>query len=133
MDTMIHAQTIEAPRSEGFRVAVAKPQKAFAIAFAVLATALAGCASGLGANAYEPGQVGRIAHVEEGTVISVAGNAISMSAGARNGYAYTVRLPSGELVSIAQAGNPPIPTGTPVLIEYGERARVIPQYSGYSS
>jgi outer membrane lipoprotein SlyB len=181
MDTMIHTQTIEAPRSEGFRSAVAKPQKAFAIAFAALATALAGCASGLGANAYEPGQIGRVAHVEEGTVIGVrpisiegssqsakvgtlagavlgglagselggghkanaagaiggavlggvAGNAIGKSAGAQQGYSYTVRLPSGELVAIAQAGNPPIPTGTPVLIEYGERARVIPQYSGY--
>jgi outer membrane lipoprotein SlyB len=182
MDTTIHAQTTEtSPRFDGFRLAAAKPQKAFAIAFAVLATALAGCASGLGANAYEPSQIGRVAHVEEGTVIGVrpisiegsnqsakvgtlagavlgglagselgggrkantagavggavlggvAGNAIGKSAGAQNGYAYTIRLPSGELVSVAQAGNPPIPTGTPVLIEYGERARVIPQHSGY--
>ena len=34
---------------------------------------------------------------------------------------------SFELVSIAQAGEFAMPEGTPVLIEYGARARVVPQ------
>lgn len=160
---------------------IAKPQKAFAVAFAVLATALAGCASGLGANSYDPSSVGRVARVEEGTIVGVrpitiegsnqsakvgtlagaalgglagseigggskantagaiggavlgglAGNAIGKSAGSQPGFAYTIRLPSGELVSVAQAGEYAMPAGTPVLIEYGARARVIPQHSGY--
>ena len=103
---------------------IAKPQKAFAVAFAVLAAALAGCASGLGANTHDQGSVGRFAYVDEGAVV---GQAISKSVGSQQGFAYTIRLPSGELVSVAQAGEYAIPAGTPVLIEYGARARVIPQ------
>lgn len=160
---------------------IAKPQKAFAVAFAVLATALAGCASGLGANTYDRGSVGMVSRVEEGTVIDtrpikiegsqkgtgvgtiagaalgglagselgggskantagaiggailggVIGNAVGNAATAQDGFAYTIRLRNGELVSIAQAGAQPIPAGTPVLIEYGERARVIPQNASY--
>jgi outer membrane lipoprotein SlyB len=160
---------------------IAKPQKAFAVAFAVLATALAGCASGLGANSYDRGSVGQVARVEEGTVVGmrpiriegssqsskvgtlagaaiggiagseigggdkantvgaiagavlggVVGNAVGNSATAQDGYAYTIRLRNGELVSITQAGANPIPAGTPVLIEYGARARVIPQNASY--
>lgn len=169
-----------AARIEGFRGStIVKPQKAFAVAFAVLATALAGCATGLGANTYDRGSVGAVARVEEGTIVStrpiqiegssqgakvgtlagaaiggiagseigggakantvgaiggailggVLGNAVGNSATAQTGYAYTIRLRSGELVSIAQAGDYLIPNGTPVLIEYGARARVIPQNS----
>jgi len=160
---------------------LAKPQKAFAAAFVVLATALAGCASSLGANHYDPVSVGRVARVEEGTIVGVrpvaiaaspqaskigtlagaalgglagselgggskanaagaiggallgglAGNAIGSAAGQQSGFAYTIRLPSGELVSIAQAGDYALPVGAPVLIEYGDRARVIPQHGGY--
>ena len=170
---------------EGLRAStIARPQKAFAIAFAILATALAGCASGLGANTYDRGSVGMVARVEEGTVVGlrpiqiegssqgskvgtlagavlgglagseigggskantagaiggailggVLGNAVGNSATAQTGYAYTIRLRSGELVSVAQAGEYAIPNGTPVLIEYGQRARVIPQNSsiGYN-
>jgi len=160
---------------------IAKPQKAFAVAFAVLATALAGCASGLGANSYDRSSVGQVARVEEGTVVDarqikiegssqgsnvgtlagaalgglagseigggskantagaivgavlggVAGNAVGNAATAQDGFAYTIRLRNGELVSIAQAGAYAIQPGTPVLIEYGARARVIPQNASY--
>jgi outer membrane lipoprotein SlyB len=154
-----------------------KPQKSFAAAFAVLALALAGCASGLGANSYERAQVGTVSRVEEGTVVAsraiiiegsrsgefigtatgaaigglagseigggrkantagaivgavaggAIGNAIGNSATQKPGFAYTVRLRSGELVTITQGGDMAIANGTPVLVEYGERARVIPQ------
>lgn len=156
---------------------VLKPQKAFAAAFAVLALALAGCASGLGANSYERAQVGTVSRVEEGTVVAsraimiegsrsgelvgtatgaalgglagseigggkkantagaivgavaggAIGNAIGNSVTQKPGFAYTVRLRSGELVTITQGGDMAIANGTPVLVEYGERARVIPQ------
>ena len=120
--------TVSAPSAEGLRAStIAKPQKAFAVAFAVLATALAGCASGLGANTSDRGSAGMVARVEEGAVV---GN----SATAHSGHAYIVRLRSGELVSVAQAGDNVIPNGTPVLIEYGQSGRVIPQNSsiGYN-
>lgn len=154
-----------------------KPSKPFAAAFAAFALALAGCATGLGANSYERASVGTVARVDEGTVVAsrsiviegsrtgatvgtatgaaiggiagsqvgggreenaigavvgavaggVIGNAIGNSANRQPGFAYTVRLRSGELVSITQGGDLPIANGTPVLVEYGERARVIPQ------
>ncbi len=103
---------------------IAKPQKASAIAFAVLAAALAGCASGLGANGSQAAASGGIAYVEEGAVV---GPALGKSGGDPAAHAYTIRLSSGELVSVAQAGDYVIPAGTPVLIEYGAYPRVIPQ------
>lgn len=103
---------------------IAKPQKAFAVAFAVLAAALAGCASGLGATSYGQASAGRVSYVDEGTVV---GQTIGKSGSSQQDFAYTIRLPSGELVSVAQAGDYAIPAGTPVLIEYGAHARVIPQ------
>ena len=154
-----------------------KPSRPFAAAFAALALALAGCASGLGANSYEHAAVGTVARVDEGTVVAsrsiviegsrtgatvgtatgaaiggiagsqvgggneenaigavvgavaggVIGNAIGNNANRQPGFAYTVRLRSGELVTITQGGDLPLANGTPVLVEYGERARVIPQ------
>ncbi len=154
-----------------------KPSKPFAAAFAALALALAGCATGLGANSYERSQVGMVSRVEEGTVVAsrsiviegsrsgasvgtltgaalgglaggqvgggraantagaivgavaggAIGNAVGNSATQKSGFAYTVRLRSGELVTITQGGDLAIANGTPVLVEYGERARVIPQ------
>lgn len=154
-----------------------KPQKAYAAAFAMLAMTLAGCATGLGANSYERGQVGAVSRVDEGTVVAsrsivieasrtggtlggatgaavgaiagsqigggdderaiggvigavaggVLGNAVGNASTRKPGFAYTVRLRSGELVTITQGGDLAIANGTPVLVEYGDRARVIPQ------
>lgn len=98
-----------------------KPNKAFAVAFAALALALAGCASGLGAEPYVRGQIGHLSRIDEGTVIA------SRAASAADGFAYTVRLNNGELVSVTQSGNSSFADGTPVLVEYGARSRLIPQ------
>jgi outer membrane lipoprotein SlyB len=57
----------------------------------------------------------------------VLGNAIGNASTRKPGFAYTVRLRSGELITITQGGDIAIANGTPVLVEYGERARVIPQ------
>lgn len=156
----------------------ARPQAAFAAAFAALTLALAGCASGLGANSYERGTVGAVSRVVEGTVVAsrpivieasntgttvgtatgaaiggiagsqigggsderaiagivgavaggVIGNAVGKSSTKQPGFAYTVRLrSSGELITITQGGDIAIGNGTPVFVEYGDRARVIPQ------
>ncbi|MBI1340681.1 glycine zipper 2TM domain-containing protein [bacterium] len=156
-----------------------RPQKAFAAVFAAMTMVLAGCASGLGANSYERGQVGAVSRVDEGTVVAsrtiiiegrdgvvggatgavvggiagsqigggrderaiagvlgavvggIAGSAIENSATKKPGFAYTVRLRSGELITVTQGGDLAIANGTPVLVEYGQRARIIPQNISY--
>lgn len=103
---------------------IAKPQKAFAAAFVVLATVLAGCASGLGVNTYDTAAVGAVTRVEEGHVVAV--RPVDPAA-AQTGFAYTIKLRTGELVAVTQLSASAIKEGTPVVIEYGQRARVIPQ------
>ena len=104
---------------------IAKPQKAFAVAFAVLATALAGCASGLGATTAER-SIATVDRVEEGTVVGA-------TTAEKTEHAYMVRLRSGELVSISQSGKRAISTGTLVVIQFGDDTRVIPQNSAIGS
>ena len=93
-----------------------KPSKAFAAAFAVMVAALAGCATGLGAETGKEAASG-VSRVEEGTVLASRAN--------EGGYAYTVRLRSGELLAVAEESN--VANGSPVLVEYGASTRMIPQ------
>ncbi len=117
--SQMHPETIEALKSP----LVAKPQKAFAAAFIVLATALAGCASGLGGSVPESASVGTVSRFEEGRVVAARAEG---NEGAKYG-AYMIRLRTGELVSVAHAGTHAIPEGTPVVIQYGVNTRIIPQ------
>ena len=93
-----------------------KPSKAFAVAFAGMVLALAGCATGLGPSAEVHSSTG-VSRVEEATVLA--------SHPAEGGYAYTVRLHSGELVSVGEDSK--VANGALVLVEYGKTARMIPQ------
>jgi len=85
---------------------------------------LAGCASGLGVNSYDSAVIGAVTRVEEGHVVAVRP---VDAATAETGFAYTIKLRTGELVSVSQPSAYEIHAGTPVVIEYGQRARVIPQ------
>src|SRR5690242_10172010 len=93
-----------------------KPSKAFAVAFAGMVLALAGCATGLGPSADSHTSTS-VARVEEAVVLA--------SRPAEAGYAYTVRLNSGELVSVSEDSK--VANGALVLVEYGKTARMIPQ------
>jgi hypothetical protein len=104
-----------------------QPQKPFAIAFAVLALTLAGCASGLGATAEDTSSAGALARVEDGTLLASRPVALDAPAARRLAVAYTVKLRSGELATVEQVSDSPIANGTPVLVEYGDHTRVIPQ------
>ena len=104
-----------------------RPQKAFAIAFAVLALGLAGCASGLGARAEDPSAASVLARLEDGTLLASRAVAVDASASDHLAVAYTVKLRSGELASIQQSGESLIADGTPVLVAYGADVRVFPQ------
>lgn len=73
---------------------------------------------------------------------SLAGGAIGAVAGALigreiqkraysgQGYAYTVELDNGEIVTVAQGGQQAIPVNTRVFVETGANARVYPQTGG---
>jgi hypothetical protein len=112
---------LTAASSQALIALAPKPQKAFAVAFAVMALGLAGCASGLGVSANDQG-LNKLARVEDGTVL-----ASRPSADAASPVSYTVKLHSGELASIAQPAGVTIADGTPVLVEYNGQIRVIPQ------
>jgi hypothetical protein len=112
---------LTAASSQALTAFAPKPQKAFAIAFAVMALGLAGCASGIGMSADDPGMA-KLARVEDGLLLASHPAAASPSA-----VSYTVKLHSGELAQIAQADAAPIANGTPVLVEYSDQVRIIPQ------
>jgi len=138
---------------------LARPQRAFAIAFAGLAAVLAGCASGLGAGASAVSSPGLLSRIEEGRIVSVsmaavadpaAASAMGSLAGslaahlvvpdapeetaAAAGFTYIVRLRTGELAPVFQNGLSALPEGAPVVIHYGASVRLIPQNAsiGYS-
>lgn len=69
-----------------------------------------------------------IAGVLGAVVGGIAGSAIEEGTTRQAGTAYYVRLDkNGETVRILQADAQPMPNGTPVLVEYGARPRVVPQ------
>jgi outer membrane lipoprotein SlyB len=72
---------------------------------------------------------------EESAIGAIAGAVLGGLAGAaieegvtrQEGAAYTIRLNDGSLVNVVQAGAPVAWPGQSVMIEYGERTRVMPQ------
>ena len=63
----------------------------------------------------------------------IAGREIDKRANTKPGFRYTVRLRnSGDLVTIVQGGDIAMSNGTAVYVQYGDRARVIPQNANLS-
>ncbi len=61
---------------------------------------------------------------------AIAGQQINKSAGKQQGFEYKIRLDKNdEIISITQGGDVALPNGTPIFIEYGNRARVVPQHA----
>ncbi len=62
---------------------------------------------------------------------SLVGSAAGKRLTKRRGYAYTVRLDKNEeVITVTQGGDVAIPVGTPVLVEYGARTRILPRSGG---
>ncbi len=71
-----------------------------------------------------------IAGVAGAVVGGLVGAAVEEGATRQTGFTYTVRLDrTQELVTITQADQYPLPNGMPVFIQYGARARIVPQQS----
>ena len=59
---------------------------------------------------------------------AIAGQQVGKAGGKQRGFEYKIRLDKNdEIISIAQGGDVALPNGTPIFIEYGNRARVVPQ------
>jgi outer membrane lipoprotein SlyB len=57
------------------------------------------------------------------------GTAVERSAGITKAFEYVVRKANGELVSVTQKDEAPLPLGTKVLVIAGNQARIVPDYS----
>lgn len=65
-----------------------------------------------------------------GTAIgSLLGASIEHVTGDTTGWEYIVRKPDGDLLSVTQREESPIPVGQKVLVITGSQARVVPDYS----
>lgn len=74
---------------------------------------------------------GRIAGGVLGAVAgALIGRQVQKAAYSGTGFAYTVELDNGDLLTVAQGGQQPIPVGTRVFVETGANARVYPQTGG---
>jgi len=47
----------------------------------------------------------------------------------QNGTEYVVETSNGALITVVQGSSPPLEVGTPVIVLYGARARIIPDPS----
>ncbi len=88
----------------------------------------AGLGAVIGKEAGSHGRNSAIGAVGGAIIGGLLGAAIENSATERTGFAYTIKLDrDGEIITITQGGDVAISNGTPVWIEYGERARVLPK------
>lgn len=80
------------------------------------------------------GDAAKIAGVLGGAVLGgLLGSAVERGATQRAGYEYVVREPNGDLITIVQeADGSAIAAGSPVLVIYGDRARVVPDTTYYN-
>ena len=93
-----------------------------------IGSATGGIIGGALASQVGRGGAGTIAATAAAAIAgALLGAALENQARKRPGFAYTVRLPSGELVTIVQGGDIALPVGTDVFVEYGARPRVIPK------
>lgn len=86
---------------------------------------------GLAGSEFGGGRTENAAGAIIGAIVGgVVGSVVEKNVTERSGFAYTVELDrDGDFITITQAGKYPIPNGTPVWVEYGDRVRVIPKAS----
>lgn len=88
----------------------------------VVGAAIGGIAGSQLGGGKEENAIGAIVGATAGGAI---GNQVAKGANTRPGYEYTIRLTSGELISVTQGADIAIPVGASVLIKhYSDRVRV---------
>lgn len=93
--------------------------------------AVSGGAAGglLGAQAEPSGIVSALGTVGGTVVGGLVGTTVEHVAGDTTGWEYIVRKSNGDMLSVTQREEKPIPLGQKVLVITGNQARIVPDYS----
>src|SRR6185437_9335736 len=93
--------------------------------------AVSGGAAGglLGAQAEPTGIVSALGTIGGTVVGGIVGNTVEHVAGDTTGWEYIVRKADGDMLSVTQREETPIPLGQKVLVITGNQARIVPDYS----
>jgi outer membrane lipoprotein SlyB len=93
--------------------------------------AVSGGAAGglLGAQAEPSGIVSALGTVGGSVVGGLVGTTVEHVAGDTTGWEYIVRKANGDMLSVTQRQETPIPLGQKVLVITGNQARIVPDYS----
>lgn len=102
---------------------------------AVSASGVVGAASGaaaggaVGAGAAGGGLSATFGAIGGGLVGGLVGSAAEHTLADTSAYEYIVRKPNGDLVSVTQKDEKPLPVGQHVLVIAGNQARIVPDYT----
>jgi outer membrane lipoprotein SlyB len=102
---------------------------------AISASGTVGAVTGGAAGGVLGSQVGSsnvsaaLGTVGGGIVGSIVGTTLEHTTGDTTGWEYIIRKPNGELLSVTQREDKPIPLGQKVLVITGGQARIIADYS----
>ncbi len=89
-----------------------------------------GAAGGvLGAQAPEGGVVTALSAIGGTLVGGLIGTGVEHAAGDTKAFEYLVRKPGGDLISVTQKDETPLPVGLKVLVIEGKQARIVADYS----
>ncbi len=92
--------------------------------------AVTGAAAGGIAGSEVGSGVGKAFGVLGGTLVGgIAGTAAEHVVGDTQAFEYIVRKPNGDLVSVTQKDQTPLPVGQKVLVIAGNQARIVPDYT----
>jgi len=93
--------------------------------------AVSGGAAGglLGAQAEPSGIVSALGTIGGTVVGGIVGTTVEHVAGDTTGWEYIVRKANGDMLSVVQREETPIPLGQKVLVITGNQARIVPDYS----
>jgi len=90
----------------------------------------AGAAAGGVAGSQAPGGFGSAIGAIGGTVLGgIVGSSVEQATGDAPATEYVVQKTNGELVSVTQKDDKPLPVGQHVLVMSGSQARIVPDYT----
>jgi outer membrane lipoprotein SlyB len=100
----------------------------------ISASGVVGGVAGAAAGGVAGSQVGvgttsTFAAIGGSVVGGIAGVTAEHIVGDTNGFEYVVRKPNGDMVSVTQKDEKPLPIGQKVLVIAGAQARIVPDYT----